>query len=329
MGNNCCTTKLDVKTKWFHEFEKTLPDLTGKRVAITGTTTGTGHLAAMTCLKKGAEVFMLNRESERSRDALQNIQRAYPGMKVVQISCDLQDFASVRAAAQQLQIACEGRLDVLANNAGIMAVPDAPTKDGYCVQMQTNHISHFLLTKLMLPALQAAAAQNGEARIVNHSSTIRKGEPFNESTMKYIEKKGGQIGGGTLDRYHFSKLAQMLFTYELADRLVNENVKAVVCTPGVAATDLGRHNPCFVRTCSCLLASQVQSAEDGTMGLLSCIALPDIKSGDFLKPNGKEEMTGPLMTLRRPDVEPECQDKESQKLFWAASEKAVSEQFII
>merc|ERR1719350_1987842 len=143
------------------------------------------------------------------------MRRAVPGGEVQQIDCDLQSFASVREAATRLAAACHGRLDVLCNNAGITMVPDAPTKDGYCQIMQTNHLSHFLLTCLLLPVLRAA--QHGSARIVNHSGFGRQGAKLD---TKYYLQKGGNIGGS--DRYHQSKLANVLFTYALADKLATE-----------------------------------------------------------------------------------------------------------
>jgi len=323
--------ELKVDSKWFPDFEKKLPDLTGKRIAITGTTSGTGQVAALTCLKKGAEVFILNRESERAQAALKALQEACPGRPVHHITCDLMDFASVREAARQLHVACQGRLDVLCNNAGIMAVPDAATKDGCCIQMQTNHLAHFLLTKEMHPALQAAAEQSGEARIVNHSSVARIGPKLRAEN---IQKKGGKLGGNSLIRYQQSKLANILFTYELADRLKPKKgkVKAVACAPGTAATSLlhSREGCCtmqrFVRFWSqCVW----QSAEGGTMPLLTCIADPKVESGDFFTPSQCFESRGPVRLLRRPGVETECQDKESQALLWKESELTASEQFKI
>lgn len=323
-------TASKVTSKWFPEFEKALPDLSGKRIAITGTTSGTGQVCALTCLKKGAEVFLLNRESERAHAALKLLQDACPGRPVQHIPCDLMDFASVREAARQLHVACQGQLDVLCNNAGIMAVPDAATKDGCCVQMQTNHLSHFLLTKEMLPALQAAAEQKGEARIVNHSSVTRKGPRLQAANL---QKKGGKLGGTSVGRYHQSKLANILFTYELADRLLKgSKVKAVACTPGIASTGLlhTQEGWCSMQRFLHLWAQCVtQSAEDGTIPLLTCIADPKVESGDFFTPSQCCETHGPVRLLRRPGIESECQDKDSQALLWKESELTVSVQFQI
>lgn len=326
MGN-CCTSEPKIQSVWFGEFERQLPSLSGKRVAITGTTSGTGFVAALTCMKKGAEVFVLNRESSRSKAALQQLQKECPGASVQQIACDLMDFASVREAARLLNTACQGRLDVLCNNAGIMATPDLATKDGYDQQMQTNHLSHFLLTKELLPALRAAAKENGEARIVNHSSEARKGSPLD---AEFVRKNGGNLSkkGGAFERYHQTKLANILFTYELADQLAGENIKAVAATPGIAATNLMVNNPCMMRMVSCCVCCFAQSAEDGTMGILTGMAGPDVVSGDLYVPSIRE-LKGPVQLHQRPKVSKVTQDKDSQKLLWEESEKAVSAEFKI
>ncbi|CAJ1333076.1 unnamed protein product, partial [Effrenium voratum] len=139
---------------------------------------GTGYVAAKTALKKGAYVVLLNRKSSRADEAEKTLSAAVPGGKVSAVECDLQSFASVRGAAEKLKEMFAGTgIDVLCNNAGIMAMPDEATGDGYDVQMQTNHLSHFLLTKEIFPLLEKGAEQRGEARVVNHSSLARQGNP--------------------------------------------------------------------------------------------------------------------------------------------------------
>ena len=134
----------------------------GQVVAITGCTTGTGYFAALTFAKCGARVIMLNRKSERAETALSKIREAVPDAKVEHVDCDLTDFASVKKAAAELQSLCSSGLDVLCNNAGVMALADEATADGFDVQMQTNHLSHFLLTREVFPLLEKAAEKNGE-----------------------------------------------------------------------------------------------------------------------------------------------------------------------
>ena len=117
-------------------------DMTGKVVAITGTTSGTGYVCARELAKKGASVILLNRNSERAEKSLQQLREAVPEGIFDWIECDLQSFDSVRNATKMIQAAYE-KVDVLVNNAGVMALKDYPTKNGYDVQMQTNVLSHF------------------------------------------------------------------------------------------------------------------------------------------------------------------------------------------
>ncbi|MEL7124388.1 MAG: SDR family NAD(P)-dependent oxidoreductase, partial [Bacteroidota bacterium] len=128
-------------------------DMTGRVVAITGTTSGTGFVCAREVAKRGASVILLNRESSRSANALQQLQEAVPSATFDQVVCDLQDFDSVKNAAESIKAKYD-TIDVLVNNAGVMALKDQATKDGYDVQIQTNCISHFLLTKELFPLLQ-------------------------------------------------------------------------------------------------------------------------------------------------------------------------------
>ena len=116
------------------------------------------------------------------------------------VDCDLTDFDAVRKAAGIVAAATrESGLDCLCNNAGVMALADKATTNGYDIQMQTNHLSHFLLTRELHPALQKAVELRGEARIVNHSSFARNGPPgtklTTENTYEYLGKNGGNLGG--------------------------------------------------------------------------------------------------------------------------------------
>lgn len=267
-------------------------DMTGKVVAITGTTSGTGFVCAREVAKRGATVLLLNRNSDRSANALQQLRSAVPGATFEAIACDLQNFASVREAAVSI-IANYDVLDVLVNNAGVMALKDEATGDGYDVQMQTNVISHFLLTKEVLPLLK----KSKQARIVNHSSMARLGGPLE---MKYFEQNGGNLGGdGTdeennsfqgprWDRYHQTKLANCAFTYGLKEKLaINgiDNIMTLLAHPGLAATSLQ------VTTASdggmdgnSDFMKQAQSAEDGATGIIRAAMDPTSETGDFYGP---------------------------------------------
>jgi NAD(P)-dependent dehydrogenase (short-subunit alcohol dehydrogenase family) len=181
---------LEKESVHFSKFKEGLPKLNSKVIAITGCTTGTGFIAAKTCAELGATVLMLNRRSDRAEKAFESVKAvAAPEAVIHNISCDLMDFESVKAAAKEVAALCPNGLDVLVNNAGIMAARDTATKDGYDTQMQTNHLSHFLLTRELLPLLEAASKRTGDARVVNHSSIARR-NGGNMIDAKYLGKYG-------------------------------------------------------------------------------------------------------------------------------------------
>ena len=173
-----------IKTLHLEEvINKHSQDMTQKVVAVTGTTSGTGFVCAREVAKKGATVILLNRKSERSEQAHKLLLESVPKGQFDAIDCDLQSFDSVIGAMEIIKSKYTV-IDVLVNNAGVMALKDQVTKDGYDVQMQTNVISHFLITKELFPLLQ----KSEEARIVNHSSMARLGGPL---LVDYFEKNGG------------------------------------------------------------------------------------------------------------------------------------------
>jgi NAD(P)-dependent dehydrogenase (short-subunit alcohol dehydrogenase family) len=208
-----------------------------------------------------------------------------------------------------------------------MALKDQATTDGYDIQMQTNVISHFLITKELFSLLK----KSKESRIVNHSSMARLGGPLE---MKYFEKNGGNLGGDEAEdetpgfrgprweRYHQTKLANAVFTYGLQTKL-NEasitNVIPLLAHPGLARTNLQvitaedggmDANSEFM--------NQAQSAEDGATGIIRAALDPDVKPGNFYGPT--VGWTG------YPDlIEPEdiLTDKPNINVFWEGCEKAI------
>ena len=302
-------------------------DMTNKVVAITGTTSGTGFICARELAKKGATVILLNRKSERSKNALKQLKAAVHQATFDAIDCDLQNLASVQGAIDSIKSKYD-TLDVLVNNAGVMALKDRATKDGYDVQMQTNVISHFLLTKELFPLLK----KSSEGRIVNHSSMARLGGPLE---MQYFEKNGGNLGGDEAEenetpgfrgprweRYHQTKLANAVFTYALKNKLKEagiSNVIPLLAHPGLARTSLQ------VTTAAdggmdadSEFMNQAQSAEDGATGIIRAALDPNVKPGDFYGPAAG--WTG------YPDlIEPEniLTDNLNINIFWKGCEKAI------
>jgi len=247
---------LKLETVWYNDFvEKELPKKvdSNKVFVITGTTSGTGFVAARTVAKLGGEVVLLNRPSDRAAKALAQLKDEVPEGEFVTVDCDLQNFESVRKAAASLKDKYnDGGIYAVCWNAGIMATPDRATVDGYDEQMQTNHLSHFLLTAELYPLLEAYAAENGDARIVNHSSGARHMTPKGCLERKYFEKNGGNLGGSEkptgfggpcYERYSQTKLANAVFTKALHQRLKakKSKVRAICADPGISATNLADH----------------------------------------------------------------------------------------
>ncbi len=302
-------------------------DMTGKVVVITGTTSGTGYVCAKEVAKKGATVILLNRKSERAEKAYQQLKVEVPEGKFDPIICDLQSFESVRNAAESIKTKYR-IVDVLVNNAGVMALPDEATPDGYDVQMQTNALSHFLLTKELFSLLRLS----DEGRIVNHSSMARLGPPL---ASEYFEKKGGDLGGdGTEEenfsfqgprwgRYHQTKLANAAFTYGLKNKLEAANISNVIpllAHPGLAKTELAATSASVggMDTDSDFMKT-AQSAEDGATGIIRAAMDPSAKSGDFYGPSGQGWNGFPEL-LTPEDL---LFDESNLKINWEGCEKAV------
>jgi len=326
----------DKATKWFPEFEQKLPSLEGKTVCITGCTTGTGYVVARTAVRKGAStVLLLNRPSDRATAAEQSLKdestTTATTTVIETIACDLQDFESVRAAASSIKSKYSS-IDVLCNNAGVMALEDEATGDGYDIQMQTNHLSHFLLTKELYPLLQKAAAAGSEARVCNHSSLARVGKPLERD---YFGKNGGNLGGNgnsmigggaRWQRYQQSKLANSVFSLALSERFEKSSsspglvLKSVCAHPGIATTNLqvttaqrnGMGNGMWIMRFA-------QSAEDGSMPMVAACFDPSSENGSFWAPSKNGQTIGPVKKI---DFEKDSKNEDSKTMLWEVSEEA-------
>ncbi|CAB9526725.1 Dehydrogenase/reductase SDR family member on chromosome X [Seminavis robusta] len=321
---------LAVATIWYNDFKKELPSAEGKVFAITGTTSGTGYVAARTAAEKGGAVLLLNRSSDRANKSLAKLKEEVPNGKFVPIECDLQSFESVRKAAAEIKSKYTA-LYCVCWNAGIMATPDQATVDGYDTQMQTNHLSHFLLTAELLPLLEK---QGGDARIVNHSSGGRHMTPNKCLERKYLEKNGGNLGGSEMDvgkfsgapflRYFQTKLANAVFTKALHQKLQAKKspILAICADPGMSATSLANH----VDGAEDMMkgfAERVQTPEDGAMGILKGMMHPDVQSGVHYGPAGTK---GPAVINEEKPYEV---DPEGIKMLWETSQAATGISFEI
>jgi NAD(P)-dependent dehydrogenase (short-subunit alcohol dehydrogenase family) len=202
----------------------------GKTVLVTGANQGIGKATALALAEKGARVVLVSRSREKGLAALADIQAASGSKEVELLVADLSSLAQVRRLAAEFK-AKHDRLDVLVNNAGVLVTSPRVTVDGFEETFAINHLAPFLLTKELLDVLHAAAP----ARIVNVSSAAHRG-----ARMQWDDLQFAHHGYGQWKAYGQSKLANVLFTYELARRLDPKKVTANVLHPGVIATGFGQ-----------------------------------------------------------------------------------------
>lgn len=292
-----------------------IPDLTGKRAVITGATGGLGLEAALALAGKGAETILIGRNAAKGAAAEDRIRTTRPAAILRFEQADLADLASVAAVADRLL--AEGRpIDILINNAGVMALPTRElTADGFEMQLGTNYLSHFALTGRLLPLLKAA-----QARVVQLSS---------------VAHRGGRIRLGDLNReqgyhpwtaYQQSKLAMLMFAVELDRRSKAEDwgLTSVAAHPGFARTDLiangpaGRGGLLFGIGLRLLEGVLSHSAQAGTLPVLMAATAPTVEGGAYFGPQGWQEMKGPAGPAR---IAPQAPDPDMARRLWAASER--------
>eukprot|EP00929_Paragymnodinium_shiwhaense_P121919 TRINITY_DN9435_c1_g2_i1.p1 TRINITY_DN9435_c1_g2~~TRINITY_DN9435_c1_g2_i1.p1 ORF type:complete len:367 (-),score=69.83 TRINITY_DN9435_c1_g2_i1:238-1275(-) len=320
------------QVQWFDELREGLPRMDGKTVAITGCTSGMGLILAQTCGELGARVVMLNRPSARAEAALQGLQDK--GISAALVHCDLCNLDQVRQAGERLRADYADGIDVLCNNAGLMGLPDEATVDGFDVQMQANHIAHFVLTAAVWPLLEAAAAKRGEARVVNHSSGARN-NPKKPMSAEYLQKNGGKLGGDRWpglqkwQRYQQGKLANLLFTYALHDQAqqTGSKVKSLCAHPGPTVTGLQEKTTAAGGT-SMLdnfilnrVYNNCHATEDGAMGIVRCCCEEGVQSGQFYGP-AQPGQPGPAELL------PEERNEAGEKLLWEESVRSTGADFL-
>ena len=205
--------------------------LDGKTIIITGANTGIGKETAIDLARRGARVIIACRSAEKGEEAVVEVRAKSGNDKVVFRRLDLASLESVRQFASKV-LEEEPTIDILINNAGVMACPYSKTEDGFEMQFGVNHLGHFLLTNLILDRLKESPA----ARIVNVSSTAhRRTEGINFDDLNSEKSYNSFVAYGQ------SKLANILFTRSLAKRLVGTSVIANCLHPGVIRTELGRH----------------------------------------------------------------------------------------
>ncbi len=289
-----------------------VPDLSGKTIFVTGANTGIGFEAAKVFAGQGARVLLGCRNLDRGQAALTRIADVHPGADVELVEIDLGDLASVRRAADA--VSREPKLDVLVNNAGVMWNPKTITKDGFESQFGVNHLGHFALTGLLLPLLEATP----HSRIVTVSSTghrLGNGDLFWDdinADESYHPRK----------RYYASKLANLLFTYELDRRLRvrDSSTVALAVHPGGSDTELGRYvtgiTASLMRVVNPLMRPFMNSAEEGAWPTEMAATAPGVGGGQYFGPSRYREMSGPARLV---DSSEASKDPGKAKRLWDLS----------
>lgn len=302
--------------KWTAE---NIPSLKGKIVIVTGGNSGLGYESAKAMGAHSAKVIVAARNPEKGKAALQSLKEEAPEGDFELMNLDLASLASVRAFADEFTARYE-RLDILMNNAGIMAVPQSKTKDGFESQFGVNHLGHFALTGLLLNKLEAAESP----RVVNVASlAANNGEVNFDDLMNEQSYSKFAV-------YSQSKLANILFTQELNERLENQGYKtrSMVAHPGGSNTNLSNSTdfgPVARFFVNILLPLFAQPAWKGALPQLYAATASEATPGTYYGPDGMREITGYPQKAALPHS---AQNLEAQRKLWTVSEKLTGVKYL-
>ncbi len=293
-----------------------LPDLTGRVVIVTGANSGIGLVTALELARHGADVTLAVRDQAKGEAARSRILDQAPAAAVSVGRLDLADLASVRAFADEWSLAHPQGLDLLVNNAGVMAIPQRVTADGFEMQFGTNHLGHFALTGLLLPALVARP----RSRVVSVSSGAHR-----FGSMDFADLMG-ERRYRSWGAYGQSKLANLLFTAELQRRLDANGIAtlAMAAHPGYAATNLQAVGPQMSGrawlTKPMDLANRVlaQSAEMGALPTLFAATAPGLPGNSYVGPDGFMEQRGHPRLVDRSKA---AKSRDDAARLWLVSEE--------
>lgn len=302
--------------------ERDIPDQTGRTALVTGANSGIGFHTALELARAGARVVVSSRDAAKGEEAVRRIEAEVPQAEVELGVFDLADLESVRRFARTFADR-RGALDVLVNNAGVMAVPQRRvTTDGFELQLETNHLGHFALTGLLLPALLARAG----ARVVTVSSTAHR-----LGRMRFDDLEG-ERGYRPWRAYGQSKLANLLFALELDRRASSSGLDllSVAAHPGLAATNLQTAGPRLGRfDLSARIGAGIvrpfrQPAKRGALPPLYAATSPEVVGGGFYGPDGPGQARG-YPTLVAPSRR--ALEEEAAGRLWEVSEELTGVEF--
>ncbi|MCB8984456.1 MAG: SDR family oxidoreductase [Ardenticatenaceae bacterium] len=290
-----------------------MPDLTGKVIIVTGANSGIGLEAAKEFARHGASTILACRSLDKAEAALAEIRAEIPDARAEIMELDLANLASVRQFAAAFQAQYD-RLDVLINNAGIMMVPYGTTADGFERQLGTNHLGHFALTGLLFDLL----IQTPGARVVNVSSAAHYRGSMDFDNLMY-ENGAGYTPMGAYGR---SKLANLLFTYELQRRFeaLGADARAVAAHPGISQTNLMGHmaDRWYFKPVMLVAPLFLQSAAMGALPTMRAAVDPAVQGGEYFGPDGRNERGGyPVVVASSEDSHNEA----DARRLWQVSEE--------
>ncbi|MGE5180836.1 MAG: SDR family oxidoreductase [Acidobacteriota bacterium] len=274
-----------------------MQDLANKTFIVTGANTGIGKITARELAQRGAHVILACRSKDKTQPVIDDIQRTTGNKQVEFVQLDLGDLASVRRCAEELLARTEP-IHGLINNAGL-AGQRGTTKDGFEIQFGTNHLGHYLFTRLLLDRIK----QSGPARIVNVASASHyQARQIDWSALRETTKTTT-----AMREYAVSKLSNVLFTKELARRLEGTSVTTYALHPGVVATDVWRRVP---RPFRWVMKKFMVTPEQGAQTTLRCATAPELakETGRYYDKDGKEKRPARL-----------ADDAELARELWAKS----------
>lgn len=300
--------------KWTAE---DIPDHAGRVAVITGANSGLGFEIASVLAARGAQVVLAVRNLDKGKDAAARITASSPGAEVSLQKLDLASLDSVREAADQLRSAYPG-IDVLVNNAGVMWTPKTTTADGFELQLASNHLGHFALTGLVLDRL----LETPGSRVVSITSLTHWFGRIDFDDLQWQRRRYGREGA-----YAQSKLANLLFTYELQRRLAPSNTTiSVAAHPGFSASQMMENTPpSALRVVGAFLwPLATQTAAMGALPALRAATDPAVQGGQYFGPSKLLQTRGHPKTVRS---SARSHDEEMQRRLWSVSETLTGVKF--
>jgi len=304
-----------------------VPSQVGRRVLITGANSGIGFEAALELARRGAEVILPARTLDKANDAIARIRRATPNAKLTPAILDLASLTSIKQFAAEMATRFPGQsLDLLINNAGVMAVPTRElTVDGYERQLATNYLGPFVLTSLLYPHLK----QQQGSRIVILASGVA-----NQAKIEFDNLQSERVYKPMFGAYSQSKLADLIFQQELQRRLTaaGSPILSTGAHPGYAITNLqtsgpAGQTPLLFRIVSTLLKPWgSQDAAHGALPTLFAATSPAATPGGYYGPHKFQELKGYPVPAK---IVPAARDLELAKRLWSETERLVGVSFTL